>query len=133
MRKCFYGYNHLTTVPSYYPKCTLCNVSQQNIGLLSLSTFEAESCKYFKKNPSIGNHLKNLLIETNSSVHTIRLSISNLPLPMWEDLKTNECGLLVGNRPLWEIYVFTSIGFDSSSYCKIVKCPIYLSYPDHWI
>ena len=26
MRKCFFGYSHLTTVPSYYPKCTLCIV-----------------------------------------------------------------------------------------------------------
>ena len=24
MKKCFYGYSHLTTGPSYYPKCTLC-------------------------------------------------------------------------------------------------------------
>ena len=48
---------------------------------------------------------------------------------MWEDLKTNEGGLLVGNRPLWEIYVFTSIGFDSSSYCKGSLSNVQYSYP----
>ena len=30
MRKCFYGYSHLTTGPSYYPKCTLCNGSKRD-------------------------------------------------------------------------------------------------------
>ena len=33
MRKCFYGYSHLTTGPSYYPKCTLCTAEIFFIGM----------------------------------------------------------------------------------------------------
>ena len=80
---------------------------------------------------SIGNHLKNLLIETNSSVHTIRLSISNLPPPMWEDLKTNEGDLLVGNRP--KLWFLTTFGFDLSYYCKDSLSNVQFSYHNCYV
>ena len=62
MRKCFYGYSHLTTGPSYYPKCTLCTVHL----VFSNSHNHFYLCHFCRRSCS-GSHFSRVILSVCSS------------------------------------------------------------------